>query len=233
MKLPVDICNRALDECGLPAIGDIEDGSKASQHFLRTYDDTLRELLSCHNWNFARKQDILVLIGDAYGVDHDLTDVMSPWRYMYQFPVDCVDVRWVLFEGKSIRFLVGSATRPNPPGSRWDLIEGHDPDQSKVILTNFYQPQVIYTALMAYPDAWDASFTQAMVATLAARAAMPLILDKGLARAVRGENLQIAQRALDYARERDANEGWNVFSHTPDWLIARTGYPGPFDEGIF
>ena len=155
MKLPVDICNRALDECGLPAIADIEDGSKASQHFLRTWDDTLRELLACHPWNFARKEDLLILIGDAYGEHHDLTDVLTPWRYMFEWPVDCVDVRHLLFEGHPARFLVSSSTRPNPPGSAWDRVEGHDPDQTRVILCNFYRPQVVYTALLAYPDAWD------------------------------------------------------------------------------
>ena len=72
-----------------------------------------------------------------------------------------------------------------------------------------------------------------MVATLAARAAMPLIPDKAIARAVRAENLEIARRAVDYARVRDANEAWNVYSHTPDWIRARTGWPGPFNEGIY
>jgi hypothetical protein len=236
--LPVDLCNRALSECGLEPIGDIEDGSPASRLMLRVYQPSLRQMLAKAPWNFARKQDILIVMADIYGQLISLRDVPAPWAYMYEWPVDCVDARWVLptvpYEYQlPVPFLVTSAPRPNPLDSSWDSIEGHDPEQTRVIVTNHPDASLIYTALMQYPDAWDPLFEEAMVARLAAQAAMPLIADKVLARAVRGENLQIAKAALDTAMVRDGNEGWNVVSHTPDWITARTSCPGAFDQGVY
>lgn len=241
--LPADICNRALDECGLETIGDIQEGSPNANALLRIYEPTLRQLLAAANWNFARKQTSLVLMADANGTYTTLTDVPAPWGYMYEWPTDCVHARWVpatignqqtTQDGTIVNtvpwsawsspspFLVTSAPRLNDPASRWDLIEGHDPEQTRVILSNYYGAQLIYTGLMQYPDAWDPLFEQAMVSALAARAAMPLIKDKAFARQIRMDNIQIAKAALDTARVRDGDEGWNVSDHTPDWIRVRT-----------
>jgi hypothetical protein len=203
----------------------------------------LRQLLSGANWNFARKQITLTLLADANGTYIQSTDVPQPWGYMYDWPTDCVharyvpatlgnqqttqdgtivnDVPWPAWNAPS-PFLVTSVPRPNPPDSQWWLIEGHDPEQTRVILSNYYGAQLIYTGLMQYPDAWDPLFAQAMVSGLAARIAMPLIEDKKFAREIRVDNIQIAKSALDAARVRDGDEGWTVSDHTPDWIRIRT-----------
>lgn len=237
--LPTDVVNRALDECGVDEIGDLQDGSKAARAALRIYTPTLRQLLSAAHWNFARKQAPLVLMADVYGQQIANTDVPQPWTYMYDWPVDCVHARFVPMTTNQIDttlgispqpawaapqpFLVTSANRPNPVDGNWYLIEGHDPDQTKVILCNQIGVQLVYTGLMQYPDAWDALFEQAMVAALCARLAMPLVTDKSLARSIRSDNVAIARQCLDAARIRDGNEGWTVADHTPDWIRARTG----------
>jgi len=261
--IPVDVCNRALDQCGLDEIGDLQDGSPAAKVMIRFYDDTRRQALSAAHWNFARKQNYLFLLADTAGVASPNTDVPTPWCYMYDWPVDCVHARWlprtnlVLSQGNLIfgtgtiagsgsivpasvpawsspaPFIVASANRPNDPNSQWWMTEGHDPDQSRVVLTNQLGAQLIYTGDMQYPDAWDPLFREAFIAALAARAAMPLIPDKREARSVRQENIAIAREALAAARIRDGDEGWTVASHTPDWIRIRTtgtwwGGPGTF-----
>lgn len=253
--LPVDIVNRALDECGIEAIGDLDDGSKEARAAQRIYWPTLRQMLSAALWNFARKQQQLVLLADRSGQLSAFGDVPSPWGYMYDWPDNCVHARFVpagppatatsgvpIFPTQTaisiqrsnipIPFLVTSANRPNQITSNWYDVEGHDPEQTKVILTNHSNAQLIFTGMMQYPDAWDALFEQAMVAALAARLAMPLINDKKFAIAVRRDNVGIARAALDTARVRDGDEGWTVNDHLPDWLAARVGgggwaYDGP------
>lgn len=224
--LPVDIVNRAMDECGLEEIGDLEDGSPAARAAERIYTPTLRQLFCAAHWNFARAQMPLVLIGDRTGLDHPFTDVPAPWSYMYDWPIDALHARFVPYNDSAWAapqpFLVTSALIPNPQESEWYLTEGHDPDQTRVIVSNHLNAALVCTKLMQYPDAWDPLFEQAMVATLAARLAMPLIKDKGFARQVRADNISLARGALDAARVRDGNEGWTVQDHTPDWIRART-----------
>lgn len=247
---PEDIVNRALDECGCPEIGDLYEGTPAAKAALRIYDPTLRQMFAGAHWNFARKQQQLVLIGDISGRHNTNLLVPAPWNYMYEWPVDSVHARWVMrretydlngdgtpVEGISAwnsptPFLVGSYPLPNDVQSSWSEVEGHDPEQTRVILTNQLGAIHVYTGLMPYPDAWDPLFEQAMVSALAARLAMPCQPDKDFARKVRAENVQIAHGALVAARIRDGNEGWTVQNHTPDWIRMRTegwygGWNGP------
>lgn len=237
--LPVDVVNRALDECGVDEIGDLEEGSQAARAGTRIYLPTVLQLLSAAHWNFARKQNALTLLADASGQYIANTAVPGPWSYMYEWPVDAVHARFVPANDGNVDasgnliinlrawaapspFLVASANIINDPAGNWGDIQGHDPDQTRVILSNQIGSSLVYTAFMQYPDAWDPLFEQAVVAVLSARLAMPLIEDKKLARVIRQDNIAIARGALDAARVRDGNEGWTVVDHTPDWIMART-----------
>lgn len=256
--LPADIVNRALDECGLEAIGDLQDGSKAARVAERIYYPTLRQMLSAAHWNFARKELLLNLMADISGQLIPDTDVLNGWSYMYEWPTECVHPRWIpstwwtdgadvsealfgvttgsgLISGSRSPspFLVASAPRPNPIGSQWYEIEGHDPESTRVILSCQPNATLVYTGLMMYPDNWDPLFEQAMVTGLAVRFAMPLIEDKKLALTVRGNNMAIAKAALDAARVRDGNEGWTVRNHIPDWIRARWSGSGWGGQGEF
>lgn len=237
--LPVDVVNRALDECGVSEIGDLEEGSAPAKTATRWYVPTLLQLLSAAHWNFARKQNPLVLMADVSGQYISNTDVPGPWNFMYEWPVDAVHARFVpmtlgnvdaqgnLIDNNSAwnapsPFLVTSANRVNDPAGNWGDVQGHDPEQTKVILSNQIGASLVYTGFMQYPDAWDPLFEQAVVAVLSARFAMPLVEDKKLARVIRADNILIARDALNAARVRDGNEGWTVVNHTPDWIRART-----------
>jgi hypothetical protein len=104
---PVDIVNRALDECGVEEIGDLDEGSKAARAATRIYWPTLRQLLSAAHWNFARKQESLMLLADVSGQNAVATDVTTPWAYMYEWPVNAVHARFV-----PRTYPQGSTTRP-------------------------------------------------------------------------------------------------------------------------
>lgn len=244
---PVDLVNRALDECGLQAIGDLEDGSKAALAATRIYDPLLRQLHSMAFWNFARREIHLSYLGDISGRHTFNRLVPRPWSFMYEWPVDCVHARFVpttcgldninieifgadsspvtmvpRFPTSPSPFLVMAAPIPNLVESEWDLTEGHDPEQTRVVLSNQVDATLIYTGLFQYPDAWDPLFEQAFVAMLAGRLAMPLIDDKKFAVQIRNYNRDIAKEAIAAARIRDGDEGWTVADHMPDWMTIRT-----------
>ena len=239
--LPDDIVNEALDEIGVADIGDMQQGGKAANVARRVYDTVLRGMHAAAPWNFARRQQQVTMLGDVSGQYHTNRSVVPvPWSYVYDWPVDCVHVRYVLGlnayaldeAGRPLYaappwnrpapFLVTSLPLPNPIESSWDTIEGHSPEETRGIATNQLGAVVIYTGLVQYPDAWDPLFRRAFVAALAARLALPLSEDKRIGVALRSAQLEVAREALIEARVRDGNEGWTVVDHTPDWIRART-----------
>ena len=90
-----------------------------------------------------------------------------------------------------------------------------------VVLSNTDNALAVYTAQIANPATWDANFQQAMVASLAARLAMPLTGSAQL----KQELLQEAQLYVQNARVSDGNEGTTSVDHVPDWIATR-GYAG-------
>lgn len=97
MNLPADVANQALDAAGVDfTLGDLQEGTKPAQVLLRAYGQCLRQMLRAAHWDFARVQEPLVLLGDATG--NTLTvrnQVQAPWIYAYQYPIDCMKMRFV------------------------------------------------------------------------------------------------------------------------------------------
>lgn len=94
---PVDPANEALDAIGSrTVIGDLEEGSREAQVLLRKYGQALRQMLRCAHWNFARKEAPLQLLADRTGRTPGVgTQVIEPWRYEYQYPIDCMKLRFI------------------------------------------------------------------------------------------------------------------------------------------
>lgn len=237
---PDDIVGEALVELGIDEEVDLYAGSKAANAARRVYDTVLRNMHAAAPWNFARRQRQLDLRADASGQYHTNRNVPLHWSYLYEWPDDCVHARWVLgldaysldASGSPLHahpawnrpapFIVTDAPLVNDVDSDWDRVEGHSPESTRVIATNELGAMLVYTGLVQFPDAWDAGFRRALVATLAARIALVAVADKAQARAIRSDQLMIAKEALVEARVRDGNEGWTVTDHTPDWIRART-----------
>lgn len=97
MNLPADVANQALDAAGIEfTIGDLEEGTRPAQVMLRSYGQCLRQLLRAAHWDFARVQTPLVLLGDATGNTANVgRHVQSPWIYAYQYPIDCMKLRFI------------------------------------------------------------------------------------------------------------------------------------------
>lgn len=95
--IPADVANQALDAAGIDfSIGDLQEGTKPAQVLLRAYSQGLRQLLRAANWDFARTQVPLVLLGDATGNTANVgTVVQEPWIYAYRYPIDCMKLRYI------------------------------------------------------------------------------------------------------------------------------------------
>lgn len=97
MNLPADIANQALDAAAVDfTIGDLQEGTRPAQVVLRWYGQCLRQLLRSANWSFARKTADLTLLADSTGNTPNVgTVVPQPWVYEYQYPIDCMKLRFI------------------------------------------------------------------------------------------------------------------------------------------
>lgn len=98
---PTDICNLALDSCGIPfQLGEIEQGGREADVCLRAYGEALRMLLRAAPWAFARKQTTLQLLADASGSTPNVSTLVpggyaSRYGLVYAYPVDCARIRYI------------------------------------------------------------------------------------------------------------------------------------------
>jgi hypothetical protein len=98
---PTDLANRALMAAGANyRIGAIDGGGKVEEMVRDVYVPARQELLRAAHWNFARKQVDMAMIADARGEFPNImgqieTRVIRPWRFEYQYPIDCLKVRFV------------------------------------------------------------------------------------------------------------------------------------------
>jgi hypothetical protein len=123
------------------------------------------------------------------------------------------------------RFLVANdynypAVQPGS-GTDWEDVPGISPLSRTVILTNVAGAQLVYTALIGYPNMWDALFREAMVALLASEIALPLAQDKKLGLQLRAQQIAIAKEKITAARVSDGNEGFYSSDISVDWMSAR------------
>lgn len=243
---PTDICNRALDACGVDvSIGDIEEGTRPADACLRAYMECLTALLRTANWDFARKTADLVLIADATGQTAGVgTVVPIPWVYEYAYPVDCMKARFVPQNGPlqgsvplmaGLTQIAGQRLRPAPfvvatdynyppdLGANYWEVQGNSPAGRTVILTNVAGAQCVYTSLQIYPSVWDSLFTSAMVAYLASEVALPLAKDKRMGLQMRNQNIAICKAKVMEARLADGNEGATSVNREASWIAARNG----------
>lgn len=95
---PTMICNQALASVALHEmmLGDIQEGTKAAQVCLMAYSHCRDQLLRAAHWDFARREAQLQIVADASGQTAG-PNVLVPsgFLYSYNYPTDCVKVRFV------------------------------------------------------------------------------------------------------------------------------------------
>lgn len=158
MASAVQICNRALSECGISAFItsiDPADGSHESAICALHYADSVKAVLEDSNWGFSTKRA-------------DLQDIGLPptnWGYRYRYPSDCLKARAIAVEG--------TINPLNTQRIPFEVVG--DPDNSaKAICTNQQNAVLIYTVNVTDTTLFSNGFTRALVAFLASKIAGPL-----------------------------------------------------------
>lgn len=234
------ICNRALASIGgRTTIASLTEASNAARQCNIIYSATRDEVLQMAFWNFAGKTDYLSLLKSAPGTPTNPTGATTwttaypspPWLYEYGYPSDCLQVRFLVPQVQT--GLTGTPFMSNQmgmypyvmgPAARFEIASDENDTGAQIncILTNQYQAIARYTRRTTDPNLFGAQFVQALVMALAAKLALALTGDKGLANMMFGA----ANSAVTQARASDGNEGLTTVDSTPDWITARDGALG-------
>lgn len=234
MTAPVDIANLALDAVASRArVSSINpsDGSQAGDICSRQYQVRLDSLSRSAHWQCLRRQKTLTLLKSAAGTptnaDGSGPTPPEPWLYEYALPNDYLKARFIpalISQNNAQTPVMANLTLTPPPFIERVAIPfaiAIDTDvndiEIKVLLTNWSNAQLVYTAQIANPDLWDSQFTTAFVAVLASFMQTPLNANTALL----GQNISIAKAVIDAARISDGNEGPSTVDHLPDWIAAR------------
>lgn len=238
----VSTCNLALLSIGARTqISSINpsDGSTAADACSTLYSFVFEQLARTTQWGCLNKQSSLTLIQAAQGTPENPTGTSlplppQPWLYAYLYPSDCLALQYIQ---SPIIPTAGSGipqTTINNSVTPWISGQGaaipyqiaYTTDSSgnplQVVLTNQEQAVANYTVNQQNPQSWDALFTSAFIASLAAYLVPALSLDKQLMTT----QIQLAERMIAQAQAQDGNEGVTVMDHIPDWIQARQGASG-------
>jgi hypothetical protein len=171
------LCNLALGRVGAAPIMSINDAdSKGARVCLLNFEAAVREAARAGEWNCLKKRDTLGQLSAAPAFE---------WAYQYQLPADLislVELNGVAYHGE--------------PQDDWEI-------EGRVLLTDADIAQVRYIAYVEDCTQWDALFTNAVVVLLAAKIAVPMRQDEGMATALLTEYQRVA---LPQARQKDGNE---------------------------
>lgn len=168
MVTVVDLLNTALTRIKYPTlIGNIFEGTPAARAALTFYTQTRDNLFGTSDWDFLRREVSLGLpIKTAppggYGITpwNPVANPPIPWWYEYTYPDACIQIR-------SLRPVPIFIPEFTPMFTRF--VAAYDTVlNTKVVLTNLYQPQAIMTGQINDPDEWrDSNFTETLIDALA------------------------------------------------------------------
>jgi len=225
MTSAVDICNRALADCGARStIGSLTDGSIEAVQCSFFYGPSRKALLRMANWGFARTQILMTQVGDLY------PDNTSPYPelYSYVYPPDCLRIRYIVQQPTTISTSGvayaggGSWTAGGSQPRRDNRFIIHTAKSStgvlqKLVLANIASAIAVYTLDLDNPDFFDDLFTDALVALLSYRLVVPLTGNFSM----RSEFARAAKEAVMAAQAADGNEAFASTDHIPDWIATR------------
>src|ERR1700742_614242 len=109
MTSVTDVCNRMLQRLGTrTTVTDAElsgNGSNEAIQFNLMYEELRDDLLRMAPWNCAMKTANAVYITSQPGTPENPSPSTTlwqpgqpapPWAYEYQYPVDCLQPRWII-----------------------------------------------------------------------------------------------------------------------------------------
>lgn len=191
-----DICRLALDHIGAKSITSLTELSTEAQVCNRLYPMCRDQVLRDYPWAFAQVHRTLaeITVTNKFG-----------FEYAYQYPTDCVRALYiyrVLMSASPIAFKVASG----------------GPSVGKLIFTNQYQAELVYTFKCDNAYLYDDSFIAALSYRLASELVMPITKNAKLVTPMQ----QLYQAQISSAAVIDSQEGqMDAVNHFTTFTDAR------------
>lgn len=190
------ICNEAISDLPAHPITDINDTAKEARECSRHLSGVVSDLISYHDWQFARRREALALVTN---------DREGEWAYAYALPDDIVSpIKLVRNSGGSsaagvITTPLAHWPMPNAPVRvvPYEVAGG-------VLYTNLEEAILEYSLDAIEPNTWTPLFAQAVIRNLAARIYRPILGEKADSREWMLKQ-QAAKQAVDEAVADDLN----------------------------
>jgi hypothetical protein len=177
LSTPADIVNDALVRIGYKnLVGELQEGSTASQLALAIYGQTRDEMLRGGDWGFAQGDVVLTLLkqAPAGGYVPGITPWSNayppmPWLFEYAYNSDMLQVR-------SIRPQAIFVPNFDPQPNVFNIANDNSTSPAKkVILTNVPNALCTYTRQVVDPTTWEPDFAEALAEALGERLAAGLV----------------------------------------------------------
>ena len=241
MTTETDICNFALSKLGTRSkIASLDELSVEAEECKLHYTTTRDQILRMAHWGWAKKTGRLVLLKSAPGTPTSQGGAAEwseaypppPWLYTYEYPADCIQVRYIVSEiatgiqgvplfsttmmvypysvGPAVRFEIGA-----------DVNDSDEP--ITIILTSQYRAIGVYTYRVVDTTLYDALFVEAISAALGAKMVNALSGE----RSMRKDLFEEANYHIVQARVRDGNEALTILETEAAWIAARSDIAVP------
>lgn len=240
-----DLVNRSLLSIGARTlISNINEQSTAGNAAAILYTPVYESLARGADWNCLRTQNNLTLLQAAPGTPENVNGTTlpwspQPWNYAYEYPIDCLQVRYIMPNYLSSTVTASNSVPITPvampaplclPGDSYSspflISYGKDANGNPInlILTNVENAICVYTINQPNPQIWDSDFQSAFVASLASYLVPALSMNMALM----DRQIKLAESYIARARLRDGDEGYTKQDHYPDWMRARNGGSGSY-----
>lgn len=199
MPSAVETCKLGLSHLGKRYdISALDEGSTESDICQLIYEPTRDATLRAYPWNFAKAYISPPTLS--------LTTVPGGWTYAYAYPADALKIRHIttlLDTDPPIKFEIAHID-----------VSGTD---TKVLLTNQVDAELVYTKKITDELMFDPQFIMAHSYLIAAQSAMALTGDRN----IHADMTNMWRNLTSAAEESDANEGVEDATPLPDWINVR------------
>lgn len=227
MSSSIDLCNSALAEIGTQTtISSFTESSAEAYNCGLFYDPMRRSLLRTAPWGMSRKQVALSMLDQASNYT-TTTPPFYPWLYCYEYPADCMKMRYLTYQAPVDSVTVPATGDVNTPvyaTRRFrffvSTIQDAYGNNTRVVLCNVPNAIGVYNYDVQNVDMFDPHFREALIELLAYKLVIPLSGNVGM----KNEWRQLAEMTVMQARATDGQESLPTVDHTPDWIKTR-GYP--------
>ena len=209
MATLVDICNMALAEIATGPITDLSDNAIEAREAGRFALPLLAEIALWSDWSWAVTRALLTEITN---------DRPAEWLHAYAVPDTCVRPLAIRRDEPDATILPLAGAFPFPLQDALPLAFLHE---GGLIYSNVDSASLVFIATQADPTVLPPLVQRAFVLELAARLAVPVRKDVGLARQLAGAAELARDRAIAEDRNQRAASGPSFISEA---ALARAGW---------